>query len=34
MSSELLQYHEIRKQSAISEAGEPELEKTAFKLTE
>jgi hypothetical protein len=34
MSSELLKYHEIRKQSAIAEAGNPELEKTAFKLTE
>jgi hypothetical protein len=32
--SDLLKYHEIRNQSAIAEAGEPELEKTAFKLTE
>jgi hypothetical protein len=34
MSSELLKYHEIRKQSAIAEAKDPELEKMAFKLTE
>jgi hypothetical protein len=34
MSSDLLKYHEIRKKSAIAEAGEPELEKIAFKLTE
>jgi hypothetical protein len=34
MPSELLKYHEIRKQSTIADAGDPELEKTAFKLAE